>query len=44
MNMVFSIEDLGSLVLALLCWMHISIQHDWLYHDVSRKGCVDALC
>jgi len=24
----FLIKDLGSLVLSLLCWMHISIQHD----------------
>jgi hypothetical protein len=38
MNMVLSIEDMGSLVMALLCWMHISIQHDWFYPDVSRKG------
>jgi len=27
--MVFWIEDNGSLVMASLCWMHISIQHDW---------------
>jgi len=34
----FWIEDLGSLDMALFCWMHISIQHDWFYLDVSRKG------
>ena len=38
LNMVFWIEDLSSLVLGLLCWMHISIQHDWFYLDVARKG------
>jgi len=31
----FWIEDMGSLVMTLLCWMHISIQHDWFYPDVS---------
>jgi len=34
----FWIEDLGYLVLALFCWMHISTQHDSFYLDVSRKG------
>jgi len=29
LNLIFFIEDLGSLVMALFCWMHISIQHDW---------------
>jgi len=34
----FRIEDMSSLVMKLFCWMHISIQHDWFYHDVDRKG------
>ncbi len=34
----FWIEDLGSLVLALFCWMHISTQHNWFYLDVTQKG------
>jgi len=38
MNMVFWIEDMGSLVMALFCWMHISIQHDWFYPNVAWKG------
>ena len=39
LNLIFFwIEDPDSLVLALLCWMHISIQHDWFYLDVSRKN------
>jgi hypothetical protein len=36
-NLVFWIEDLGSLVLVLFSWMHISIQHDWFYPDVAQK-------
>ena len=38
LNLVFWIEDMGYLVLTLFCWMHISIQRDWFYHDVARKG------
>jgi len=36
--MVFWIEDMSSLVQSLFCWMHISIQLDWFYLDVARKG------
>jgi len=44
LNLVFWIEDLGSLVLVLFFWMHILIQHDLFYLDVAQKGrCVDAL-
>ena len=44
LNLVFWIEDLGSLVLALFFWMHILIQHDLFHLDVAQKGrCVDAL-
>ena len=38
LNLVFWIENLGSLVLTLFCWMHILIQHDLSYLDVVRKG------
>jgi hypothetical protein len=34
----FLIENLGYLVLALFCWMHILIQHDLFYIDVASKG------
>jgi len=30
LNLVFRIEDMGSLVWALFCWMHMSIQHDFV--------------
>jgi len=44
LNVVFWIEDTGSLVLALFCWMHISIQYDWFYLVfLERARCVDAL-
>jgi len=38
LNWVFWIEDMGSLVMALFCWMHISIRHDWFYPDVAWKS------
>jgi len=38
LNLVFWIEDLGSLVLALFFWMHILIHHDLFYLDVAQKG------
>lgn len=38
LNLIFLIENLGSLVLALFCWMHILIQHDLFYIDVAPKG------
>jgi len=37
LNLVFWIEYMGSLVMALFYWMHILIQHDWFYRDVAQK-------
>ena len=45
LNLVFWIEDMDYLVLALFCWMHISIQHDWfILMLLKRARCVDAPC
>ena len=45
MNLVLWIEDMSSLVMALFCWMHISIQHDWFnLMLLERARCVDAPC
>jgi len=38
LNLICWVKDLGSLVLGLFSWMHISIQHDWFHLDVARKG------
>jgi len=45
LNLVFWIENLNSLVMALLCWMHIFIQHDlFILMLLERARCVNALC
>jgi len=38
LNLVFRIEDMGSLVLALFCWLHMSIQHDFVLSWCCSKG------
>ena len=45
MNLVLWIEDMSSLAMALFCWMHISIQHDWfILMLLERARHVDAPC